>query len=444
MTTPPRSIPPLPPPERQGIRAGFLGLIFLLLAGIIAASAFFYGHKKSADIISTPGPASIEPEKKVQMPVMPATTPVPVIAATPTASAPDTAKLIANLTDESLPLKTRCEAARLLARLGTAEAMTALKNALAANSPPYLKAAIAEAFGECPSAEAPGLLNSLVHNKDEITARGAVRGLALRGDAAALTSLGNLLFNPETPISIRTEAAMSLGDVKLPGAQDMLVRAVTEIQDESVVESVLTGLAKRPFSETQFFFNNYLLSTNVSAESKAAAIEALGNAPGDTASFLLNYLNNPSAEIRAAVAWALVTAESAGDIGTQLTGALKQEQDPQVRIRLYQALRNQSAANSQALLPLVQNETNTTARLAGLEYLAGTVRSSSTPEVAVFFNQTAVPELKSTALNSDNSQNRLAAVLALQRAGTPEAIVALQTIAQQSKDQKVLSAVRLK
>ncbi|MEI8340311.1 MAG: HEAT repeat domain-containing protein, partial [Verrucomicrobiota bacterium] len=211
-----------------------------------------------------------------------------------------------------------------------------------------------------------------------------------------------------------------------------------------VVENVLAGLAKKPFAETQFFFNNYLLSPDVPAGSKIAAIEALGSSPGDVTPFLLNYLNNPDAEIRAAVAWSLITTESASDISTQLVGALKQEQDPMVRTRLYQALGNQSAANSQAMLPLIQNETDPAVRLAGLQYLAGIIQGSTASDMKTYFNQKAVPELKDTALNSDSSQNRLASVLALERAKTPEAIAALQVIARQSKDQKVISAVRLK
>jgi HEAT repeat protein len=352
-------------------------------------------------------------------------------------------RLIAELSDESLPLKTRCQAARTLARLGSEAAMAALKSALAINSPPYLKAAIAEGLGECPNAEARPLLNDLVHENDEICARGAARGLALCGDPGAVNSLGSLLFDPKTPLSVRTEAALSLGDVKLLGAQSLLMRAMTEIQDESVVESVLTGMAKRPFAETQFFFNSYLGSGDVPVESKITAIEALGNAQADATPFLLNYINNPNAEIRAAVAWSLITADSASDISPQLMGALKQETDSTVRTRLYQALENQSATNSMVMLPLVQNESDPAARIAGFDFLAGTLQASPAPEVRTFFNQTAVPELKDTALNSDNSQARLASVLALNRAGTPEAIAALRTISQQSTDKKVISAVRL-
>lgn len=363
----------------------------------------------------------------------------------PEAADPATAKFIAQLFDESLPLKARRQAARALARLGSAAAMAALKKALAeTNYPSYLKAAIAEGFGGSPNPDARGLLNDLINDTDEITARGAVRGLALSGDTDAVNSLGGLLFNEQVPLSVRTEAALALGDMNLPGALDALTRAATEITDENVVENVLDALGKRPFSETEQFFSSYLASEDVPAESKVAAIEALGNAPGNVVPFLLKYLNDPDADMRAAAAWALNTAGDTSDIGPQLMDALKQETDPNVRARIYQALGNQSGADPQAILPLVQSESDPAAQLAGLTYLAGTLQSSPSPEVADFFSQTAVPELKGIALNSDNAQNRLAAVIALEQAGTPTASGALQEIAQQSTDSKVVAAAQRK
>ncbi|MEI8341013.1 MAG: HEAT repeat domain-containing protein, partial [Verrucomicrobiota bacterium] len=223
-----------PPPEKPGIRAGFFWLMLLVIAAVLAVAAVisFSGNKKPAQSNPAGVPEPVVPAAREQIPITVTAPSLPVSTAKPSPSEPATDKLIAILSDDSLPLKARCEAARALARLGTNDAMTALKNALEANSPPYLKAAIAEAFGECPNAEAAGLLNNLVHSKDEIMARGAVRGLAARGDATSVNSLGNLLFNSETPVSLRTEAALALGEVNQPAAQALLVRAMTEIQDE--------------------------------------------------------------------------------------------------------------------------------------------------------------------------------------------------------------------
>jgi HEAT repeat protein len=427
--------PPNPPPVENGIRAVFLVVILAVVAGTVAVLVSVRGYKQSIQPARFGGVA-----QKIFSTAAPPKNPLPPVLE---AADPTTAKLIAQFYDESLPLKVRRQAARALAKLGSAAAMAALKSALAEkNSPSYLKAAIAEGLGESPNPEARGLLNSLINDQDEITARGAVRGLALSNDTDAVNSLSGLLFNEQVPLSVRTEAALALGDMNLPGALDALTRAATEITDENVIENVLDGLGKRPFSETEQFFSSYLASEDVSAESKVAAIEALGSAPGDVVPFLLKYLNDPDADMRAAAAWALNTAGDTSDIGPQLTAALKQETDPNVRARIYQALENQSGEDLQAILPLVQNESDPAAQLAGLTYLAGTLRSSPSPEVADFFNQTAVPELKGTALSSDSAQNRLAAVIALGQAGTPAASGALQEIARQSTDNTVVAAAQ--
>ena len=178
--------------------------------------------------------------------------------------------------------------------------MAALKAALAGNNPPYLKAAIAESLGESPSPAARDLLHDLVNGKDEITARAAARGLAWAGDANAVDTLGNVLFNEQSPLSVRAEAARALGDVDLSSAQDLLVRAVTQIEDDDVRESVLDGLGRRPFSETEEFFRNYLNSPDVPPDSKVLAIEAITDADGDVGPFLATYLNDPNPEVRAA------------------------------------------------------------------------------------------------------------------------------------------------
>jgi HEAT repeat protein len=431
--------PPNPPRAKDGIRPGFFWAMFLLAAAAVAALVFLGGIKPSNQAAHSGGAAQTNfsaaatirpaPEKRVQ----------PV----PEAADATTAKLIAQLFDGSLPLAARRQAARTLARLGSATAMIALKSALAdRSSPAYLKAAVAEGLGNCPSPEARGLLNGLINDPDEITARGAVRGLALTGDADAVNSLGVLLFNQEVPLSVRNEAALALGDVNLPGALDALTRAVTEITDQNVVENVLDGLGKRPFSETEIFFSSYLASQDTPAESKVAAIEALGNAQGGVSPFLLKYLGDPDADLRGAAAWALTAGGDTNDAGPQLTAALQQEADPKVRAQIYQALEKQSGEDPQAVLPLVQNESNPAAQLAGFTYLAETLGASPSPEVTDFFNQTAVPELENAALTSDSAQNRLAAVIALEQAGTRAASDALQEIAQQSTDSRVAASAQ--
>lgn len=357
-----------------------------------------------------------------------------------------TAQLVAQLLDESLPLKTRRQAARALARRGSDEALTALKQALA-SGPPYLKAAIAEGLGQSPYPEARGLLLELANGADEIAARGAARGLALRGDAESVQGLADILFNARRPASVRAEAALSLGDVPLPGAQESLVRALAEIQDETITESVLEALGQRPFAETQEIFQNYLDSKSVSAESKISALEALRDAEGDVAPFLLKYLADANPDIRAAAAWALSTAGNnfEGDsveIGPQVLAILKQEPDARVRARLYEVMAGQNNADAPELLGLIRTESDLSARLAGFTCLAGMLRSPSASDVPAFFNQTAVPELKNLALQAGDRENRFLSVIALSRAKTAESLNALHEIAGTSRDPKIVEAAR--
>jgi len=207
--------------------------------------------------------------------------------------------------DPSVSLELRRQAARSLDKIGTAEAMAAIKSALAGENPPYLKVAIAEGLGECPNPEARDLLLELVNGKDQTIARGAARGIASRGDTDAVDTLGKLLFNDQTPLSVRTETALALGDVALPTAQSLLASAVAQIHDEDILESALDGLGRRPFTNTQAFFGKYLDSPDVPPAAKVLAIEAVRDAEGDVAPFLTRYLNDPNPDVREAVKAAL-------------------------------------------------------------------------------------------------------------------------------------------
>jgi len=218
---------------------------------------------------------------------------------------PETDRLAALLLDRNTPLQVRRQSARSLAHIGTEQALATLKSGLTGDLPPYVKAAIAESLGQVSSPEATALLHELVNGKDETVARGAARGLASHGDADAANTLGTLLFNDQIPISIRTESALALGDVNLPTAQDYLTRAISQIHDDEVLESALDGMGRRPFSETEEFFRNYLNSPTVPTEAKVLAIEAVRDADGEIKTFLSNYANDANPDVRNAAKAAL-------------------------------------------------------------------------------------------------------------------------------------------
>jgi HEAT repeat protein len=152
---------------------------------------------------------------------------------------------------------------------------------------------------------------------------------------------------------------------------------------------------------------------------------------------LLNYVSDSDPEVRASAAWAISATEATGNAGSQLLASLQGEQDPDVRRRLYQALGNQETFDASTALALVQRETDPTARIAGMDLLASSLRSNPTPDVQTFFDQTAAPALKNTALTGESSFERMAALIALVRAGDAASMSALQDIAQQATDPRV-------
>ena len=293
----------------EGIRLKVLAPLALLMVLILIAAIVAKSRSAGRANSSTqPTATSIHSNTIVHSGETPArvyrparTTPPPAVAVPPS----ETDRLIALLMDSNTPLQVRRQSARSLAGIGTEQAVAALKAGLTNDLPPHVKAGIAESLGQSSSPEVAGLLRELVTGKDETVARGAARGLAARGDAEAANTLGDLLFNEQTPLSVRTEAALALGDVDLPAAQDLLVRAISQIHDDDVVESALDGMSRRPFSQTEEFFRKYLNSPDVSAENKVLAIEAVRDADGDVAKFLSNYVNDPNADVRTAAQTAL-------------------------------------------------------------------------------------------------------------------------------------------
>lgn len=351
-----------------------------------------------------------------------------------------TAKLIAQLLDGSLPATVRRQAARALTKLGSDQALAALKTILS-GGPPYLQATIGEGLGGCPNPEAPALLLGLLDGPNEIAACGAIRGLARRGDAPAVDLLCNVLFDTQRPDSLRTEAALALGGLPQPDALSALARAAMEVQDPEIVGQIFEGLGQRPFSETEEFFGNYLDSPDAPVEFKVAALEALGSTEGDLAPFLMKYASDSTPEVRAAAIVALTQTDSTS-LGPQLADLLKQETSPEVRATLYQALELQDTFDAATVLALAQKESDPGARMAGLDLLAQGCQEAPTPELLSYFNQVAVPELKNSALTGDDLGSRMASVMSLGRSGTDEAAGALQEIAQQSPDRQIRTAAQ--
>lgn len=336
--------------------------------------------------------------------------------------------LVRVLKDTSLPMSERRKAIKALAQNGSREALAALKEALSIRE---LRAALAEDLRDCASPECTTMLLALLNDPDEAVSQASIRSLAKQGSPEAATALLELLGDSRQSSNLRCDAALGLGGINQFGVSAGLAQAARQIDDEDVVTAVIKSLGSRDFGETESFFQEYLTSPDVSPEVRVTAIEALAGADGDPTALLTKLAADPDADARVAAAWALSTTAATGNAGPQLLSLLQTETDPDVRLRLYQALRNQESFDVASALALVQQETDPSARIAGLDLLAKTLRDNPSPALAAFFDQTATAELKQAALAGENEDDRQAAIVALTRARTAAARAALQELASQ-------------
>jgi HEAT repeat protein len=266
--------------------------------------------------------------------------------------------------------------------------------------------------------------------------RAAIQALVELGSSQAVNALVEVLDDPLQSVDLRSEAAMGLGDINGPEVMPALAHAAMTIGDEEVVTQVLNAIGRREFSETQAFFQQYLGSA-VASDLRVVALESLAQAKGDPTAFLAGYIADSNAEVRASAAWAMSATEATGNAGPQLIASLQGELEPKVRWRLYQALVNQESFDTSTALALVQRETDPAARIAGMDLLGSSLRDNPNPAIRTFFDQTAAPALKNTALTGESDSERIAAVMALVHASTPAAMSALQDLAQQATDPRV-------
>ena len=350
--------------------------------------------------------------------------------------------LIATLLDPSQPLKLRRQAAWQLATIATADALAALRQSLL-NAPPQLKAAVAEALGNCPDTRAASILKELLRDESEDVIRGAIRGLAAKGDRDAVDALSTLVQNPKLSNAIRAEAATGLGEIQGGDSLGTLVRLVSEVNEREITEALLSGLGRLPIEQTQDFFQRYLESSETEIDLRVAALEALGESAGAAAPFLVKYLQSEQAEIRAAAAWAIANLETPGDVAGTLIARLRSESESEVRVRLYQALQNQERFDV-GVTSVIAAEQDPAARLAGYQVLAREVAGGRDSALAVQFDQIVVPRLAELAISGASMNERLNAVVALKQANTPETIRALAGISAQSGEAKIVQASGVK
>jgi HEAT repeat protein len=334
------------------------------------------------------------------------------------------------LKDAARPVSEKRAAVATLAGSGSPDAIAALIEAMR-GAPDDLRAVIAEGLGNCTSPDCFKALVGLVGDASPAVAEAAIRGLGKQGTAEAAATLSQLLGDAQQPGNLRVEAALALGEVSQPGVTDALTQAVKQTGDEDLAAAAMRALGSRNFTETESFFQDYLRSRDVTTENRVAAIEALANAQGDPTALLVSLAADPESDVRVAAASALTSTEVTGNAGAQLLALAQAETDPDVRLRLYQAMENQESFDPKAALALVQGEKDPSARIAGMDMLARELRDHPSPDLQAFFSQTAIPELKQMALNGETFDDRQQAIIALARSQSPEALAAVQDVARQ-------------
>lgn len=163
------------------------------------------------------------------------------------------------------------------------------------------------------------------------------------------------------------------------------------------------------------------------------------SAGGDQA-FLVAFLADANPQVRTLAAWGMVSCEEARNGQQDVLEFIRHERDPQVRMALYRFLQGQHPIQSRTLIDLVRQEEDPETWIASCDLLAGVIESGADEETELFFNQTVVPKLVTSALSAAALHSRIAAIIALRRAGTSDAVDALWQISRASVDPQVVRA----
>lgn len=426
------------PTDRQLLtRLGWLvgaGAFFSFALGLM-----FFSRSAPPQLPSTPEAAAAHPAP--QLPAAESLHPPATFAGPPLTA--DELRWATRLNDASLSFAERREAADALAQSGSPAARACLAAALTGPIPPPLVSHVATLLAESKDPLALEALRQALQTPNETAAAAAARALAAQGDPADAQRLGEMLFDDSLPESLRAELALALGDIPGPEALHTLARAASQLTDENLSDEIWRALGQRPFRETESVFHSYLSNPDISADAKAAALDALSDAPGDVAPFLLQFLQDPENAVRLAAASSLGMQDLLPGQISRVVDALVTESAPEVRRSLYQALAMQPNVEPDALLRLTETERDPGARMALFNLLAAASQSEgAAPTVQALFDRSAVQELTARALGSGPYDQRLDSITILGRARTPQSAQALEALVGSLKEPGLQEAAR--
>jgi hypothetical protein len=193
--------------------------------------------------------------------------------------------------------------------------------------------------------------------------------------------------------------------------------------------------------ETTAFLQNVMDDETADSSLRVAAIAAMEDYSGEVGPLLLRSLASEDSEVREEAAWVLAAAEQPGDFSATIQELLAQEPVAAVRRRLYQALSNQETVDIPSVKMRVQQESDPMARMSGYGVILERLNEVEDATVKQWANDVIIPELSQVILKADTVNTRLEAVIALQKAHTPEAAAALKSVAAVTTDQRVIDAI---
>ena len=348
-------------------------------------------------------------------------------------------QMIVRLFDRTQNPITRYRDAYRLAKSGKPEAVAALQRFFQTATVPE-KAAIAQLLGSWGNPRCKSWLWMLLDDPNEAVRIGAIRGLSVIGGEDVTAKLAEFLASPTVSVAMKIEAALGLGTIRSDSAYSALATCFERHENSDVIEAVVANLGRFPFTpQLETAFTDYLARPDTPAGLRVAAVESLADSTPEAVPFLLRTAETDADwEVRAGAAWALSAHEPVPGEGPRLLDLARQETDEIVRRRIYEALLAQRDVAAESLVPLVAQEHDVAARVAGWNAVGAAVSRQSS--WASDFDRMAVPELLQIASEENSLNVRLRAVFALRRAETTGAREALAQISQVPEPRVAIAA----
>ncbi|WP_193213840.1 HEAT repeat domain-containing protein [Luteolibacter marinus] len=342
------------------------------------------------------------------------------------------AETIGRFLDVDEDLVTRRELAFRLAREGTPEALAALE-AVLQSAATADQVFILRLIGRAGNPATIPLLVQMARDPAKKAACGAIEALGMIGGDEATARVATILSGDAWPRSSRIQAAITLGSMGTTASRLALGDAFGAMPSPELAAEILSGLGRYDFEQVAPTFRSFLADEGADGALRVVAVEALANSSPDAVPYLIELARaDGDAEVRESAAWAISTQPGIGAFGDPLVDMTAVEPEEDVRRRLYEAMLHLPGLPPGRILPLVLEETDTAARVAGLNALGRAAREHPGSAETARFDLELVPELRRIATRPNSLNLQMRAVFALRRAGTPAAGEALAAIANEA------------